>query len=236
MSIVEELQKASKNSVPIASSYYHKTKEGDYQHGDIFWNITVPDIRAIAKRHRESVLLPEIEKLLESEVHELRLCGLILLGDQVKKANEFHKKNIVSFYLDHLDFVNGWDLVDLSAPNILGQYLYNAGTTAILDELAVSPDLWRRRVAIVSTLALIRHNELDATFRVTTRLLHDKEDLIHKACGWMLRETGKRDRGRLNNYLQVHYNDLPRTTLRYAIEKHEESERKSLLKGHFREE
>lgn len=236
MSIVEELKQVSKNAVPLSASRYHKTKAGQYQAGDIFWDIPTPVIRAIAKAYASTTLLPDIEKLLFSEVHEVRLCGLILLVGQMEKASEYHQKNLVSFYLDHLDHVNGWDLVDLSAPYIIGKYLVEFGNSEMLDELAVSPDLWRRRVAIVSTWNLIRHGELDATYRIAKTLIHDKEDLIHKACGWMLREAGKRDRGRLNAFLKDNYADLPRTTLRYAIEKHEKTERIALMKGNFREE
>lgn len=233
--IIDELAARRKNHRDTAPSYFHKTGPGQYQAGDVFWEIATPVLREVLNAHPDPDP-KEIEALLQSPVHEARACALSLLCRKFRRSDFAGKTAIHNFYLSRLDRVNGWDLVDLSAPEIVGNYVVETRNESILDELAQSPDLWRRRVAIVSTWALIGNGDLDPTFRITIKLMKDKEDLIHKACGWMLREAGKKDRVRLNRFLREHYSELPRTTLRYAIERHEETERLNILKGIFKEE
>ena len=235
MTIMEELRAKRQSHGEAAPSYFHKTKEGQYQAKDVFWEIATPAIRDILKRH-DRADEAEIEELLQSEIHEARTCALALLTRRYRSGNKEAKQRIFQYYLSRLDRVNGWDLVDTSCPEIVGGWILETGQEAILDELSQSPDLWRRRVAIVSTLKLIQNGIFDTTYRIVEKLSDDKEDLIHKACGWMLRETGKRDRTRLNRFLRDHYAFLPRTTLRYAIERHEPAQRQEILKGIFRED
>ena len=233
--IIDELAARRKNHGEAAPSYFHKTGPGQYQEKDVFWEIATPALREVLNAHPDADR-EEIESLLQSPVHEARACALSLLCRKFRRSDFAGKTEIHRYYLSRLDRVNGWDLVDISAPEIVGNYVGETHDESVLDELVLSPDLWRRRVAIVSTWALIGKGSLDATFRITEKLMKDEEDLIHKACGWMLREAGKQDRGRLNRFLREHYSELSRTTLRYAIERHEETERKNILKGIFQEE
>jgi 3-methyladenine DNA glycosylase AlkD len=235
MPLIEDLKKLKTNE-ESSSSRYHKTDVGQYGAGDVFWHIPTLPLNETIQRYAKETTLPEIDAFLKNPVHEIRTCGLGILTVKMKKADSLEKKAIVDFYLARIERANSWDLVDISAPGITGAYVLETGQEAILDQLAVSNNLWRRRVAIISTLTLLRNNRLDSTYRITKTLIHDQEDLIHKACGWMLREAGKKDRRRLNRFLKENYDDLPRTTLRYAIEKHDEAERKDILKGNFREE
>lgn len=236
MSLFEDLK--ALRTVPEATTEnrYFKTKPGDYQENDLFWIVKTADINMIVNRYANQLSLSEIEALLEERIHEVRSCGFAILVRQMQKADESRKKEIVDFYLDHLERAIGWDQIDISAPGILGEWILHHDEGQILRKLALSKNLWRRRASIVSTWTLIRHNQLDLTYQITEMLLNDKEDLIHKACGWMLREAGKKDRGRLNKFLKDHYPEVPRTALRYAIEKHDETERKEIMKGIFREE
>lgn len=233
--IIDELALRRRNHGSAAPSHFHKTLPGQYQANDVFWEIATPALREILKTHPDADP-EEIESLLQSPVHEARTCALSLLCRRFRESDSEGKAQIYRYYLSRLDRVNGWDLVDISAPEIVGEYVAMTKDEGALDRLAESADLWRRRVAIVSTLTLIRKGHLDSTFRISEKLINDEEDLIHKACGWMLREAGKKDRPRLNRFLRDHYSDLPRTTLRYAIERHEETERKNMLKGIFQEE
>jgi 3-methyladenine DNA glycosylase AlkD len=235
MTILDELRAKRQTHGEAAPSYFHKTKEGQYQAQDVFWEIATPAIREILKRH-EQADEQEIESLLQSEIHEARTCAIALLTRRFRNGSKEEKERIFRYYLSRLDRVNGWDLVDISCPEIVGGWILETGQDAILDELSRSSDLWRRRVAVVSTLKLIQSGNLDPTFRIVEKLLGDSEDLIHKACGWMLREAGKPNPTRLNRFLRDHYTDLPRTTLRYAIERHEPAQRQEILKGIFREE
>ncbi|MFH0767037.1 MAG: DNA alkylation repair protein [Bacillota bacterium] len=235
MPLIEDLKKLKTNE-ESATSRCHKTDVGQYGEGDVFWHIPSAPFSKVIQKYAKETTFPEIDAYLKDPVHDIRACGVAILATKMRKAEPVQKKAIVDFYLARLEQANGWDLVDGSAPGITGVYVLETGHEEILDKLAGSDNLWRRRVAIISTLTLIRANRLEATYRITKTLIHDKEDLIHKAYGWMLREAGKKDRGRLNRFLKENYVDLPRTTLRYAIEKHEEAERKDILKGNFREE
>ncbi|MDD3865517.1 MAG: DNA alkylation repair protein [Candidatus Izemoplasmatales bacterium] len=233
MLILEELKADQRVNNANPLSKFHKTGVGEYQHGDVFWDIPIPKIRRVVKNHYQDVSYDDIDILLASNVHEVRLCGLLILTELMKTISDSQKPRLVNYYLEHLDQINGWDLVDLSAPAILGTYIYEVKDSGILDVLAKSDNLWHRRIAIVATLKLIKHNELNPTYRIVKKLINDQEDLIHKACGWMLREAGKQNRPRLDHFLRDNYSQLSRTTLRYAIEKHDESERKAFLKGNF---
>ena len=214
---------------------FFKTGKGDYGEGDIFLGVTVPQTRAVAKKHHE-LSLEETEELIQSKIHEERLAAILSLVHHfelaVKEKNEKKQKEIFDFYLSKASKVNNWDLVDLSAPKIAGPYLLNRDRK-VLYKLTNSKNLWERRIAIISTFEFIRNNDFKDTFAITETLLRDSHDLMHKACGWMLREVGKRDEKELEKFLKKHYKKMPRTMLRYAIEKFDEKKRKQFLKGEF---
>lgn len=215
------------------SEYFFKTGPGQYGEGDVFIGVSVPDQRKIAKQFND-LPLTELDRLIRSPEHEFRLTALFILVDQFKKArkDEISRKKIVDFYLDHLSFVNNWDLVDSSAHYILGAWiLEHPEDISILDTLAQSGDLWRERVSVISTMKFISNNDFNYTMQLSKKFLNHKHDLMHKAVGWMLREVGKRDESTLVRFLDAHYPSMPRTMLRYAIEKLEEPLRQSYLKG-----
>lgn len=197
---------------------FFKTGKGQYGEGDIFLGVTVPRQRTIAKEFRQAPL-DVIEAMLADSVHEMRLTALLILVLQFQKGDDGAKKTIVDFYLRHLDGVNNWDLVDGSAPQILGAWLVAKKDRSVLYRLARSGKLWRERIAIVATQELIRHGEFEDTIRIATILLSHKHDLIHKAVGWMLREMGKKDEKELRMFLDAHAATMPRTALRYALER-----------------
>jgi 3-methyladenine DNA glycosylase AlkD len=210
---------------------YFKTGKGEYGEGDIFLGLTVPQLRDLAKKYRV-LNLSEIKKLLQEKIHECRLTALLILVAKYKKADEKEKKKIADFYLEQTKFVNNWDLVDLSCHEILGDYfLRNPKEKKILIKFAKSKNLWERRIAIITTAAFIDKKKFDDSLQIAGILVHDKEDLIHKAVGWMLREIGKRDRKTEEVFLQKYYKIMPRTMLRYGIEKFPESLRKKYLLG-----
>jgi 3-methyladenine DNA glycosylase AlkD len=196
---------------------YFKTGHGEYGEGDEFLGISMPDARRVARRHRD-LPLPESVALLASPVHEDRMTALVILVAQHRRGDAAARAAIHSAYLARTARVNNWDLVDVSAPEIVGEHL-RGGSHGLLDELARSPSVWERRIAIIATLAFIKAGELDDTFRLSLALADDPHDLIHKACGWMLREAGKVDEGRLVAFLAEHHEQLPRTTIRYACER-----------------
>lgn len=198
---------------------FFKTGPGQYGEGDKFLGITVPDQRTVAKRYK-TLPLADIETLLVSEWHEERLTALIIMVMQFKKADQTGQKQLYEFYLAHTHRINNWDLVDTSARDIVGGYIYaHPELLPVLDELAVSPLLWDRRIAIIATYYFLMQGEPDVTLKLSAVLLHDNEDLMHKAVGWMLREMGKRvDQALLIGFLDQHATQMPRTTLRYAIE------------------
>ncbi len=215
---------ADKEKAVILSKYF-KTGKGQYGEGDSFLGITVPDQRKIAKKYL-SLVLEDLENLLQSNIHEHRLTALLILVEKFKKN---HEKNIVDFYLKNIKFVNNWDLVDLSAPNILGKYLFDKNKD-ILYKLAKSNSLWERRISIISTYTFIKNNNFQDTLEISKILLNDSHDLIHKALGWMLREVGKKDLNLELEFLNKYKKEMPRTALRYAIEKFDEEKRKFYLK------
>lgn len=222
---------------------FFKTGQGEYGEGDVFLGITVPQVRLLAKQFKD-LSLKEIKQLLHSKIHEERLLALILLVNRFKKADEKVQKEIFDFYLENTAFINNWDLVDTSAEHIVGGYLWNLykertppsapleGGFGILTKLAKSKLLWDRRIAIMATFHFIKQGEYAETFRIAKLLISDRHDLIHKAVGWMLREVGgKISEAVEEKFLQNYYKNMPRTMLRYAIEKFEEKKRKSYLAG-----
>lgn len=217
---------ASPAKAQIQRSFF-KTGKGEYGEGDVFIGITVPQLRATAKKYLH-LTLADIKKLLQSKVHEHRVAGLMLLVAQYAKATAPMRKKIVDFYLTHTPHINNWDLVDLSAYHIVGDYLLDKRAD-VLDTLARSKNLWERRIAMVSTYAFIRKNQFKHPLRIAERLLADEHDLMHKAVGWMLREVGKRDERALRAFLDKHVRHMPRTALRYAIERFPEKLRKQYL-------
>lgn len=213
---------ADPTKAQIAMRFF-KTGKGEYGEGDQFLGVIVPEQRKIAKTYKE-LPLKEIDLLLQSRIHEHRLTALLILVDQFKRANEMHKKQIFDFYIKRTSHINNWDLVDSSAPHIVGIYLLDK-PRELLYTFARSRSLWKKRIAIISTLAFIRNGDYNDTFALAELLLHDTHDLIHKAVGWMLREVGKKDRNAEEQFLKKHYTTMPRTMLRYAIEHFDKKKR-----------
>lgn len=209
---------------------FFRTGKGEYAEGDLLLGLTVPQQRIIAKKFA-ALPLPEIKKLLRSKFHEHRLIALLILCARYPRSDSDGQQQIHRFYLDHTAWINNWDLVDTSARALVGEHL--SPGSKVLDQLARSESLWERRIAIVATHAYIRRGELEPTFRISRSLLADKHDLIHKAVGWMLREAGKQSPAALLEFLEANYSKLPRTSLRYAIERFPEPRRKQLLRGEF---
>jgi 3-methyladenine DNA glycosylase AlkD len=203
---------------------YFKTGNGQYGEGDIFLGLKVPETRSIAKKYKE-LPLKEIEKLLKNKIHEARQCGLMIMDLQYPKNPD----QIYNLYMANLSAINNWDLVDGSAPYIVGPHLLNKDHE-VLFEMAKSNNLWERRVAILSTFYFIRQKRYETALKISEMLLNDSHDLIHKAVGWMLREIGNKDRPTLEKFLDKHVAIMPRTMLRYAIEKFDEPQRQKYLK------
>ena len=225
--IKTDLSKRSNHEKAKKLSGFFKTGKGQYGEGDIFLGIPVPEQRKVAKRHID-LPLNDIQELLNSKIHEHRLTALLILVSKYGKADNSGKNKIFSFYLRNTGNINNWDLVDLSAPKIVGDYLINKDTS-ILFKLAKSNNLWERRIAILSTFKFIRNNDFEDALSISELLLNDEHDLIHKAVGWMLREIGKRDQETEERFLRKYSIQMPRTMLRYAIEKFDETKRKFYL-------
>jgi 3-methyladenine DNA glycosylase AlkD len=229
--LINELKSlANENQARIYQRFF-KTGKGEYGEGDIFLGIKTPAQKEIAKKY---ILLPveDLQKLLDSKIHEHRAVALSILMHKYKKSrkNPVEKMRIFQFYLKNTRRINNWDLVDMSAPGIVGDFSVKEGNDMIR-YLAKSENLWEKRIAIISTLAFIRNRNFGETLAVAGILLNDKHDLIHKAVGWMLREVGKRNLEVLELFLKTRYKSMPRTMLRYAIEKFEEDKRQMYLKG-----
>jgi 3-methyladenine DNA glycosylase AlkD len=234
MNLTEIKKDIKKNANPqkaVLLQRFFKTGPGDYGEGDIFLGIMVPVQRSIAKKYKE-LSLKEIKELLHSKFHEERLIALFILVEQFKKGDEQKKEDIFTFYHLHRKRINNWDLVDLTADRISGSYLLDKDKT-ILYKLAESKNIWDRRIAVMSTFHFIKNNVFDDSLYLSKKLLNDKHDLIHKAVGWMLREIGKRDINTEEGFLEKHYKKMPRTMLRYAIEKFPEKKRLAYLKGNI---
>ncbi len=217
-----------------ASLWFFKTGPGQYGEGDVFLGMSVPEQRRIAKKYVD-LTLDELQEMLNNKIHEFRLSALFILVDRYKNGTDastssaLSRKNIVDFYLKNTKRVNNWDLVDSSAGFILGDYLLERDK-ALLYKLAKSGNLWERRIAIIATQGFIRNNQFDETLKIAEMLLKDKQDLIHKAVGWMLREVGNRDLQTLYKFLNKHYKIMPRTMLRYAIEKFEKEKKEFYMR------
>ena len=230
--IKEEFKKLSNQEHAVHLQKYFKTGKGEYGEGDRFLGLRVPDVRKVAKKYK-TISIEEASAFLQSQFHEERLFALFLLVDLFRRADEEDRKKIYDLYLKNTNDINNWDLVDASAGPIVGAYLFTRDKKPIYD-LARSESLWERRIAMMATSYFIVHNEFADTLKIAEILLNDKEDLIHKAVGWMLREIGKRDFELEENFLKKHYKEMPRTMLRYAIEKFPEEKRKSYLKGNYK--
>ena len=226
--IRKELQKKGDKERVKALSHFFKTGEGQYGEGDVFLGIKVPIQREIVEMFKEASLF-EIQELIDDKIHECRLTGLLILVQKYKKAE--NKKEIFDFYLKNTKKINNWDLVDLTAPNIIGDFLLDKKKEReILYSLAKSKNLWERRIAILSTFTFLREKQFKDTLEISKILLKDEHDLIHKAVGWMLRELGKRDKNIEVDFLKKYCKIMPRTMLRYAIEKFNQKERASFMK------
>lgn len=227
-SILKQIKKEANPVRAKHSERYFKTGPGEYGEGDIFLGLSNPATHLIAKKNI-AANLNELEELLDSPFHEARHCALLILVIQFKKADETEKKKLVKFYLKKKKRVNNWDLVDSSAHKILGQYCFENNDTKIMEKLLRSKNMWDRRMAMLSTWPFIKNGQLNIAYDYTRELLTDKEDLMHKVVGWMLREVGKRNEKSLIQFIEKHGNQMPRTTLRYAIERIEPNLRKKLL-------
>jgi len=200
---------------------FFKTGKGEYGEGDKFLGIAIPEVRKVAKKYK-NLSLKDLEKLLKNEFHECRLCALMILRYQYESFE--NQKELINFYLKNTQYINNWDLVDLSCEYILGNWLLDKDRK-ILYKLAKSKNLWERRIAIISTFEFIRHQQFTDTLKLSEILINDKHDLIHKTVGWMLKELGKRDKKVLKDFLDKHYQKMPRVMLRYAVERLDKEER-----------
>jgi len=223
-----DLRKASNPEKAKLLQRFFKTGKGEYGEGDIFIGVVVPETRKVAVKHKY-LGLKDIESLLKSKIHEERLCALLLLVHNYQKHKE-KRTEIFNFYLKNTKYINNWDLVDLSAHQIVGHFLFDKNKS-IIYKLASSSNLWEKRISIISTFYFIKMGQFSDSLRLAEILLNDKHDLIHKAVGWMLREIGKKDLETLECFLKFHYKSMPRTMLRYAIEKFPEKQRRAYLLG-----
>lgn len=230
--ITKDLKAVSSKEKAKSNAWFFKTGKGEYGEGDEFIGVTAPDQRIIAKKYLKEAQLEDVGKLLKSKVHEHRLTALFILVGKYEKAKEENtKKEIADFYIKHIEHVNNWDLVDSSAHKILGPWMLHTKDSTALYAFAKSGHLWKERVAIMSTFAFIKEGDFKDTLKISEMFLNHKHDLIHKAVGWMLREVGKKDEKIEKDFLKKHYKKMPRTMLRYAIEKFDKETRKKYLEG-----
>lgn len=215
----------------VGAARFFKTAPGDYGEGDIFIGVTVPELRRIVRRYK-ALGLDDVEKLIAAKEHEVRLAALLILVAQYEKGDADAQRQILDMYLRNTQYINNWDLVDCSCREIVGSHL-KKGSKKLLYKLAKSKSLWERRIAMVSTMALVRDGDLEDALCVAEMLLDDTHDLIHKAVGWVLRVVGDLDRAALVEFLRTHYARVPRTALRYSIEHFSAGERKKMLAGEF---
>lgn len=235
-SIVSEIKTALQElSIPgkaeIMQTFF-KTGKGEYGEGDVFIGVTVPDQRSVAKEFYNNISLEELGELLSSKIHEHRLTALLILVHQFEKTKDkIKQKEIIDFYLKHTKHINNWDLVDTSCYKILGRYCFENQDSKILEKLSDSKNMWEMRMAIVATMHHIKKGKFELTKAFALKNLKHPHDLMHKANGWLLREMGNKNETELLDFLNMHYKEMPRTCLRYAIEKLEEEVRKNYLKG-----
>lgn len=228
-SLKKDLQKLKNPEKAKLLSGFFKTGKGEYGEGDIFLGIMVPQQRQVAKKYPD-LILKDLQKLLSSKIYEYRLTALFILTTRYQKAKDQEKKEVFNFYLKNTKNINSWGLIDVSAPKIVGDYLFKKDRS-VLYRLSGSKNWWERRIAILATFFFIRNHQFEDTLKISEILLHDSHDLIHKAVGWMLREVGKKDQKIEEKFLRKHYQQMPRTMLRYAIERFEEKKRKLYLRG-----
>lgn len=228
--IKSDLRSLANREKALILQRFFKTGKGEYGEGDRFLGVMVPDQRKVANKYFKTVTLAEINKLLYSSYHEERLTALLMLVAKFNQSLVKEQTEIFRYYIKHSQQVNNWDLVDLTAPNIIGAYTFNHSDSKTLYQLVKSENLWQRRIAIVATFYYLRQGRFTDTFSLAEILIKDDHDLIHKAVGWMLREVGKRGgKNELINFLNKHVFMMPRTMLRYAIEKFPDPERKKYL-------
>jgi 3-methyladenine DNA glycosylase AlkD len=223
------LRNLADDTIALHSQRFFKTGKGEYGEGDVFLGIRVPELRKLVKQYRD-MSLNDVSNLLKSKFHEERLLALLMLVARFQTSSQGDKQKIFRFYLNNTAKINNWDLVDSSAAYIVGAYLRDRDKKPLY-KLARSGNLWKRRIAIIATFYFIKNYEFDDALRLSEILINDQEDLIHKAVGWMLREIGKRDNKTEEAFLKMHYQNMPRTMLRYAIEKFPEEKRQGYLKG-----
>jgi len=227
----EDLRQAANPQKAKILQRFFKTGPGEYAEGDIFLGVAVPQTRAIIKKYWREISIKETEILLHDKIHEERLAALLILVEKFEKGDEPSRKEIFNLYLANAKFVNNWDLVDLSAPKIVGAYLEDKDKNILLD-LAESKNLWERRIAMLATFRFIKNGDAAMALKIAEILINEKEDLIHKAVGWMLREIGKNCGQKIEeDFLRRHYRIMSRTTLRYAIERFDEDTRQTYLTG-----
>ncbi len=225
--LITEIQEHANTEKAKIYQRFFKTGKGDYGEGDIFLGLTMPKQREIAKKYSE-ISLSNIQKLLNSKIHEHRMSAGIILVNKYKKADENKKQDIFNFYIKNAKKFNNWDLVDVTCTHVVGNFLLDKNRQTLYN-LAKSKNLWEKRISIVSTYEFIKNKDFGDAIKIFEILLKDKHDLIHKAIGWMLREIGKKDKEILVDFIKTNYNQLPRTTLRYSIERFSEEERKRWL-------
>ena len=223
------LKKLANQETASVLQRFFKTGKGEYGEGDVFIGIKVPPLRKLAAQFQNAPL-KTVQALLKSTIHEERTLALMILVRQFARADEELRRRVYEFYLAHTSFINNWDLVDGSAPYIVGPFLWERDRGQLY-VFAKSPSLWEKRIAMISTFYFIRQNDFHDAFKIAALLLDDEHDLIHKAVGWMLREIGKRDRAAEEAFLKNHYRTMPRTMLRYAIERFPEAQRRRFLLG-----
>jgi 3-methyladenine DNA glycosylase AlkD len=230
ISLRKDLKKRASAKKAKISARFFKTGPGEYGEDDVFIGVVMPDTRRVAKMYT-GLSLPETEKLLHSRIHEERMCALLILIERFKGGSQPDRERIYKLYLKNTKYINNWDLIDLSAPHIVGEFLADK-PKVILYKLAKSKSLWERRIAVLSTFNFIYKGKSQETLKIAEILLDDEHDLIQKAVGWMLRETGKRCSEKiLEDFLHKRYKQMPRTMLRYAIERLPEARRKAYLGG-----
>lgn len=234
MNVADEIKLALADlAIPEKAAFFprfFKSGKGEYAEGDQFIGVTVPDQRKIVKEYWKKIPLEELSELLRSEIHEHRHSALLILVTKFEKASE-SKEEIIKFYLAHKAYINNWDLVDNSCYKILGRHCFDANDNNVLETLSNEENLWSKRMAIVSTMYHVKRGEFEVMKKLVLKNLNHPHDLMHKANGWLLREMGNISEEELQQFLKAHYRDMPRTTLRYAIEKLDEDTRQDFLKG-----
>ncbi|BBB23891.1 DNA alkylation repair protein [Isorropodon fossajaponicum endosymbiont JTNG4] len=229
--IISQLKSFATEQRRQTNEWFFKTGKGEYSEFDQFMGVRMPQIRQVAKQYFEGIAYAEIDKLIHHPIHEIRHCGLIILVNKYQSDDE---TSVFKYYLKNINSVNNWDLVDTTTPHIVGDYIYHhQDQLPLLFEFSKSNDLWEKRIAIVATFAFIKQGEFEPTFKIAKALLADTHDLIHKAIGWMLRGVYKKDHQATQLFLQENYKQLPRTTLRYAIERMTDNQRLLYFKGKF---